>query len=369
VIAPPCIGIDATLVGPRMKGAGRALKNLAAVLPQVDPASSYFTLATAEGSAALVASSRNRLITVTPGSGVVWELAGAGKAAREAGADLLFTVRELTPLSGPPTVVHIYEPPAYRVRSGIRSAANPKALAKDVFLHLALGSSLRRAAAVTAGSATTADWLKRRLGIEARVVYPGIDPAFFVVNETSANLDGPPYLLHPATGDDRENTELVLTAFARARLDNVQLRLVGVPKPMSSRMEQRLRDLGIAGSVEVLGWVTDEQLRDLYRGALALVHPTRYESFAGFPALEAMALGTPVVALDAPGSTEALAGAAVLLEREDPDLLALELRRIGADHELRARLAAKGREVAKRLTWERAAAALAEVFHGVLSKR
>jgi glycosyltransferase involved in cell wall biosynthesis len=47
----------------------------------------------------------------------------------------------------------------------------------------------------------------------------------------------------------------------------------------------------------------------------------------------------------------------------------LELRRIGADHELRARLAAKGREVAKRLTWERAAAALAEVFHGVLSKR
>jgi glycosyltransferase involved in cell wall biosynthesis len=349
-----------------MKGAGRALKNLVAVLPQVDPASRYFTLATAEGLAAMAPSSGNRLITVAPGSGVMWELEGAGKAARGAGADLLFTVRELTPLSGPPTVVHIYEPPAYRVRSGLRSRTNPRALAKDALLHLALGPSLRRAAAVTAGSATTAAWLKKRLGIEARVIYPGIDPAFFVVKETPGNLDGPPYLLHPATGDDRENTELVLTAFVRARLDNVQLRLVGVPEPMRGRLARRLRDLGIANSVEVLGWVTDDELRELYRGALALLHPTRYESFAGFPALEAMALGTPVLALDAPGSTEALKGAAVLLENEDADLFAGELRRVVSDNELRKALAAKGREVAQRLTWERAASALAEVFHGVL---
>jgi len=364
---PPCIGIDATLVGARMKGAGRALKNLVEVLPRVDPTSRYVTLATDGGARALATSSINRLITVAPGSGVMWELAGAGKAARAAGADLLFTVRELTPLSGPPTVVHIYEPPAYRLQSGIRSRANPKALAKDALLHLALGPSLRRAAAVTAGSATTAAWLKQRLGIDARVIYPGIDPAFFTDAEIAPNRDDHPYFLHPATGDVRENTDLVLNAFAKARLDGVQLRLVGAPEPMRARLAERVRELGLANSVEVLGWVTDEQLSDLYRGAMALLHPTRYESYAGFPALEAMALGTPVVALDAPGSTEALAGAAVLLQREDAELFAVELRRVAEDRTLRTALAAKGRELARQLTWERAAGALVEVFHEVLS--
>lgn len=365
----PWIGIDATLVGARAKGAGRALKNLAAVLPRVDTTSRYLTLVGAGGAEAMASSSMNRLITVAPGSGVLWELVGAGKAARAAGADLLFTVRELTPLSGPPTVVHVYEPPAYRLRSGIRSRANLKALAKDALLHVALGPSLRRAAAVTAGSATTAAWLQERLGIHARIVYPGIDPAFFMAAETAADVGRHPYFLHPATGDVRENTDLVLAAFARARMDGVQLRLVGVPELMRDRLVARSIDLGLASSVQVLGWVTDQELRDLYRGAIALLHPTRYESFAGFPALEAMALGTPVVALDAPGSTEALTGAAVLLKREDPEVFAGELRRVAGDRMLRTDLAAKGREVARQLTWERAAVALAEVFHEVLSAR
>jgi glycosyltransferase involved in cell wall biosynthesis len=352
-----------------MKGAGRALKNLVEVFPRVDPASRYVTIATDAGAKALKVAEPNSLITVNPGSGVMWELAGAGKAARGAGADVLFTVRELTPLSGPPTVVHIYEPPAYRVRSGIRSRANPKAVAKDALLHMALGPSLRRAAAVTAGSATTAAWLQDRLGIKARVVYPGIDPAFFTDSKISQDRNDHPYFLHPTTGDVRENTDLVLAAFAKAHLDGVHLRLVGAPEPMRMALAKRARELGIARSVEVEGWVTDERLRDLYRGAIALLHPTRYESFAGFPALEAMALGTPVVALDAPGSTEALTGAAVLLQREDAELFAQELRRVADDRVLRTTLAAKGREVAQALTWERAAGAFVEVFREVLSAR
>jgi glycosyltransferase involved in cell wall biosynthesis len=251
----------------------------------------------------------------------------------------------------------------------LRSRAALKRLAKDAFLHLSLGRSLGRAAAVTAGSATTAVWLRKQLGITARVIYPGIDPVFMTATDGTPRLEEPPYFLHQAGGDDRENTDLVLAAFARARLDSVRLVLAGAPESMRSRLNARVRELGLEQSVELLGWVTDERLRQLYRGAIALLHPTRYESFAGFPALEAMALGTPVVALDAPGSTEALYGAALLVAREDPDLLAVELRRLVEDGTVRAGLAARGRELAKPLTWERSAAALAGIFHEVLARQ
>jgi glycosyltransferase involved in cell wall biosynthesis len=366
---PPRIAIDATVVGERTTGAGRAVMNLVAQLPRVDQTSHYVTFASAAGAAALPAGHGTELIHVAMGGAMRWELVGAGRAARVAGADLLFTVRELTPLSGPPTVVHIYEPPAYRLRTrDLRSGAALKRLAKDAVLHLALGRSLGRAAAVTAGSATTAAWLRERVGITARVVYPGIDPVFLTVHEDTRGQDEPPYFLHQAGGDDRENTGLVLDAFARARLEGVRLVLSGAPESMRSRLGTRVRELGLEQSVELLGWVTDERLRDLYRGAVALLHPTRYESFAGFPALEAMALGTPVVALDAPGATEALSGAALLLTREDPDLLAAELRRLVEDKTLRDGLAAKGHELARPLTWESSARALANVFHDVLNR-
>lgn len=367
---PPRIAIDATVVGDRTTGAGRALMNLVAQLPRVDPGSHYVTLASAAGAAALGATHGTELITVAMGGALRWELSGAGKAARAAGTDLLFTVRELTPLAGPPTVVHIYEPPAYRLRTrDLRSRPALKRLAKDAFLHMSMGRSLGRAAAVTAGSATTAEWLRDRVGITARVIYPGIDPVFLSVADEAPGLEEPLYFLHQASGDDRENTDLVLVAFALARLNGVRLVLAGAPESKRSRLNKRAHELGLEQAVELLGWVTDERLRKLYRGAIALLHPTRYESFAGFPALEAMALGTPVVALDAPGSTEALSGAALLVPREDPELLAAELRRLVEDGTLRAGLAARGRELARALTWENSATALAGVFHEVLDRQ
>jgi glycosyltransferase involved in cell wall biosynthesis len=112
--------------------------------------------------------------------------------------------------------------------------------------------------------------------------------------------------------------------------------------------------------------VSDPELRSLYRGALAFVHPSRYEAYGGLPALEALALGTPVVALEAPGVTEALQGAALLVEGADPAALAGALRAILSDPELRSRLVQAGRERVAPLRWERAARELAAVFERTL---
>jgi glycosyltransferase involved in cell wall biosynthesis len=197
---------------------------------------------------------------------------------------------------------------------------------------------------VTAGSATTAAWLRERHGVEAEVLLPGIDSEFFEAGPSAEREE--PYFLHIAGSDPRDATEL---------LDGL-----GPDAPLV--LVAGGGGAGLASPrVERLGWVSDDDLRRLYRGAVGLVHLARYEAYGGLPALEAMALGTPVIALEAPGVTEALAGAARLVERPASSALEAAMAELARDASLRGRLVEAGRARVEPLRWERVAAQLADV--------
>jgi glycosyltransferase involved in cell wall biosynthesis len=277
--------------------------------------------------------------------------------AIELRADAVLTLREIVTPGGPPTLMHVAEPPAYRLRGNMRRRP-PKHVAKDIVLQSMLGRSVRHAAAVTAASEATADWLRDRYHIDPPVIPPGIDPFFLEQAESSS---GERFFLHPATGDRRENTDLVLRAYAAAA-PQAELVLVGAPPGQAAAITDRAKALGIdARLLEIHGWVSDEHLRGLYRGALALVHPARYEGFAGLQPLEAMAQGTPVIALSAPGVTEALHDVAMLVAG-NPAALGEAMRRLVSDPSERARLGERGRAFAREFTWERAARSFVQVL-------
>jgi glycosyltransferase involved in cell wall biosynthesis len=352
--------VDASVVQPRLKGAGRVVVNLASFLPRVGGAHRFTVVAFPEGAALL----RDRVegsevVEVPRVSGYSWERRGLASVAGDLGADAVLTLREFVTPGEPPTLMHVAEPPAYRLRGNLRRRP-PKHVAKDIVLQSMLGRSIRHAAAVTAASEATAAWLQRRYRIEPRVIPPGIDPFFL---ELGAVSNAKPYLLHPATGDRRENTDLVLRAYA-ATDPPAALVLVGTPPKETDALVSRAAELGIApGAVQVQGWVSDEQLRDLYRGAVALVHPARYEGFAGLQPLEAMAQGTPVIALDAPGVTDALSGVALLVP-EDATALGDAMRRV-SDPGFGTDLAERGIAFASSFTWERAARSFVDVLDGL----
>jgi glycosyltransferase involved in cell wall biosynthesis len=352
------IAIDATLVGTRVTGAARFLLGLAPALAAADPGRDYVILARSEATA--FASTGVTVRTVELGSGLRWELSGAARAAREVGAEVLLTVRELVGAQPPSTVMHVFEPPAYRLENRPPlSVHGVKAFAKDLLLAQLFQRSVGRAAAVTAGSEATATWLREHTGAAAAVVLPGLDSRFLEPSEPA----GGRFFLLGASGDERENTSLVLAAFARAQLDpDVRLLVFGTPTASRARVLDAAADAGVADRVELLGWVTDDELRSLYAGAIALIHATRYEAYAGYPALEALAAGTPVVAIDAPGVTEAVDGVGLLAEAATPEALAVHITAIAASPELRGRLGDAGRIRAAALTWERAAKGFVGVF-------
>ena len=162
------------------------------------------------------------------------------------------------------------------------------------------------------------------------------------------------YYLSVGALEPRKAPDLLVRAFRQARTDGLEAGLVFVG-------EGRLRD-GLSGDgVHVLGHVSDGDLAELYRGAVALVMPSRLEGF-GLPPVEAALVGTPAIVADLPVYTETLGEGALRVPVDDVPALASALLALERNQPLRARLSSSARDHVRDLTPARSAAAL----HAVL---
>ena len=116
--------------------------------------------------------------------------------------------------------------------------------------------------------------------------------------------------------------------------------------------------------IKLLKHLSDAQLSALYAGAAAFVFPTRYEGF-GFPPLEAMGRGAPVVSARNSSLPEVLGDAAEWVAGGDAEEWAATIRAVLADSARAARLRAAGFEQAKKFTWEETARRTWDVYRRV----
>jgi glycosyltransferase involved in cell wall biosynthesis len=198
----------------------------------------------------------------------------------------------------------------------------------------------RRADHVLVVSERTRLDVERLYGVPAAkvtVTQNGVDPAFSPGGSHDA------YVLFVGAIQPRKNP---LAALDAARAAGLPLVVVGPEKDRDLAAELR------AGGADLRGYVDKDELAGLYRGAAALVLPSRHEGF-GLPVLEAMACGTPVVISGDPALRE-VAGDAAAADVND----AIENRE---------RLSAAGIERAKLFSWEETARRTAAVYRQVLS--
>ncbi|MBV9277029.1 MAG: glycosyltransferase family 4 protein [Candidatus Eremiobacteraeota bacterium] len=150
-----------------------------------------------------------------------------------------------------------------------------------------------------------------------------------------APANRPPYFLFIAAPDARKNAAMLFRIFARA-FPKRDVRLI-VAGTLSST-DQRLLAASAIASERVTP--TDEQLRELYSGAIALLMPSLAEGY-GVPAVEAMACGSAVIASTAGGLPEACDGAALLLPPADEAQWVDAVARLVSDSSLREDLRAR----------------------------
>lgn len=183
------------------------------------------------------------------------------------------------------------------------------------------GQVLRQAAELVCDSACTARDLQQMFGIAAetcRVVPLAVRPTMATL--ARQRLDAPRsdgIVLHVGNNGFYKNRALVLRIFARVDATLAQRLVMAGPEPTLAL--RRLADeLQVSDRVEWLLDPDDYVLADYYRRAAVLLFPSLYEGF-GWPVLEAMAFGLPVVASDAGSLAEVVGNSAECIPPEDED--------------------------------------------------
>lgn len=225
--------------------------------------------------------------------------------------------------------------------------------------------------AVVADSQATADDVGALLDIQKdklHVAYPGIDPVYQPAQEKEKarvrqtyNLWGE-YILALGTMEPRKNLQRLLSAYRQLREN--QHAAVKFPQLVFAGKRGWGKRILTGGGVKALGYVPDADLPALYSAAKLFVFPSLYEGF-GFPVLEAMVCGCPVLT-SGRGSLKEVAGdAAVLVDPENTDDIAAQLHRLIIDKELRNDLVQKGKKQAAEFTWTKTAQTVSAVYRSV----
>ncbi len=201
----------------------------------------------------------------------------------------------------------------------------------------------------------------------------GLAPCFGPLHDEAVSaqregmrLSGKRLILHVGHCQPRKNVEGLLTALKILIGQGLDCLLVQVGGVFSPAQRQMIRDARLEHSVLQKEQVSEEELVSLYNAADVLVMPSFYEGF-GFPALEAMACGTPVVASNAAALPEVVGDAGLLIDPHRPESIAEAIARILSDPTLAAELRQRGLERAKTFTWERTAEKTLILYHQIES--
>jgi alpha-1,3-rhamnosyl/mannosyltransferase len=239
--------------------------------------------------------------------------------ARRRKIDLLHHAGGTTPpLRATPSIVTIHDlQPLLLPANFIR--------AKQAYLRWRLPASARHSRLITTLTEFTRTSIVEQLHVAREkvvIVAPGYTPIFAEEPEgdprKAYDLNGP-FFLYPAITYPHKNHRVLVEAFAKVVRQHPDALLVLTHRPAESEQEMLdlIASLGIAASVRRLGHIDRGDLNWLYKNAVAMTFPSRFEGF-GLPVLEAMGHGCPVLVANTTALPEVVGESGVLLSPDDP---------------------------------------------------
>jgi glycosyltransferase involved in cell wall biosynthesis len=248
------------------------------------------------------------------------------------------------------------------------------------YLDAAVPRGLERADLILADSENTRHDIIELFGVppeRVRVLYPGVDPAFRVIEDQQLlaavkeayRLDCP-FILSVGTLEPRKNLITLLDAYAQLRASQGlehKLVIVGGKGWLYDGIFRRVEGLSLREEITFLGFLPEEHLPAVYCLSDLLVFPSLYEGF-GLPPLEAMACGTPVVTSNSSSLPEVVGDAGLMVSPDDTEALVETISEVLHDSKLREVLTASGLSRAAEFTWEAAGEKLLDIYEDLLER-
>lgn len=372
------IGIDAHALGARQGGNETYIRNLILALAQIDQENQY-TLYFGEAEAARSWSGefpnfKTRLIP-RPAPIVRVPLALAFEIRRRP-VDVLHVQYTAPPFCPVPVVTTIHDlafehfPETFTRRGSAQ-------------LKLTVRRTARKSAHILTVSEYSRQDILRTYGLpenQVTVTHNGCE-AYLIPEQSGAPTPAAvmeklgikrEYLLAVGSLQPRKNLIRLIQAFVQLRKkfpdQKPQLVIAGRKLWLYKDILASIAQQELSDDVIVTDYVTDEELRCLYKSAVALVYPSIFEGF-GLPPLEAMACGTPVIASNTSSLPEVVGDAGILVDPYDIDSICDAMARILREVDLRSRLSLEGLRRAPAFSWQNAASRTLEVYRQVYSAK
>jgi glycosyltransferase involved in cell wall biosynthesis len=181
-----------------------------------------------------------------------------------------------------------------------------------------------------------------------------------------------PFILSVGDLQPRKNHIGLIAGFSRLLTDYPHLKhhlvLAGKETWFTPKVRNAARDCGFASRIHFTGFVSDPDLLQLYNACECFVFPSFYEGF-GLPILEAMACGRAVACSNTSAMPEVADGAGLFFDPRQTDSIALAIRDVLLDGELRARMERLGLQRAAAFSWKKSARATLDVYEEVVNSR
>lgn len=335
-----------------------------------DPELEYVALASSELAAADVSWFPGRVIDsgVSGEDRVAWargELFAVARAARRHGADLVHCPANFGPMrSRIPVVLTLHDLLAFRHPEYV-----PGAYSHIIRTMIRLAARAARRI-ITASETSRAD-IVSVLGVSPerviRIPLAGSAPAGSAPADVTSARRLDTQLLAVGNRMPHKGFETLLEALARIDPERRPF-LVVTGSHGDDPLAPMVERLRLGDHVDLRGWLSGDELEQLYAESTALVFPTRFEGF-GLPPLEAMSRGCPVIVSDLPVMHEVAGDAAVYADPADPDAIARAIRFVLDSPAERERMSRAGLARAAGYSWEKTAVATREALLETVSSR
>jgi glycosyltransferase involved in cell wall biosynthesis len=289
---------------------------------------------------------------------VLWDQLLLPLQAARSGATLLHATSGTMPLGCTlPTVVTVHDLAWLRVQAHTRAYAR-------FYFGAVQSHAYRTAAAVVCDSQFSASEYRALVDPNADpdVIYPGVDARFATIVR---NPDETPFALVVGTVEERKN--LLVLVEALPALPDLRIISVGPPTPYADAVRNRAADLNVADRLDLRGYVTRDDLDDLYARAACALIPSRYEGF-GYALAEALCAGLPAIAARSSSLVEVAADAVPLVDPDNVDAWADAVHALLQDRD-RAEADAASRRAANvaRFAWPASALSMIGVYARVFT--
>ncbi len=294
----------------------------------------------------------------------LWEQIELPRLAKRFGVDLLHSPANLAPLAfRGKSIVNIHDL-CFLVQPAWFSFSF-RMIYRWLVPQIARNSSI----VVTNSNYSKNDILKfLKLSVDRiRLTYWSVDPIFFDYNKPYQLRDD--RIIFVGSLEPRKNLRGLLKAFSiykqRHPESKTRLTVVGCENPLFAAVGINRQDVG--SDVDFRGYISDKELAELFGSSRALVYPSFYEGF-GFPPLEAMAAGTPVVTSRTSSLPEVVGDAALLVDPYSPEDIAGKIAE-ALRPDVAQTLIERGTRQVSRFSWDRVGAHMLEIYSEILAEQ